>query len=61
MKTVRGLVYPMPFIREIDELARNALSLQCLKKFVALTNRTAKIEIVMNDKHRCFEFTEIAR
>lgn len=60
MDTIGRFVHPVPFVREIYEATRNALTLQALKQLVALANRTAEVEIVMNDKHRCFVLTQVS-
>jgi hypothetical protein len=61
MKTIRRFIDPMSFVWKVDELARNTLSLKCLKQFMSLSDGAAKIKVIMNDQHWRFVLAQIAR
>lgn len=50
----------MSFVGKIDETAGYPLSLESLKEFMPLADRTTEVEVVMDHEHRCFVFAEIA-
>src|SRR5262245_17523526 len=58
--TVLGLQDPVPLIREVEEPARYALTLQRAKEFVPLPDRAAEIEVVLDQEHRRLELAEVA-
>ncbi len=53
--TIRRFCDPVPFIREVNELAGNPLTLQCRKRLLTFTHGNSKVEIIVDDQHRCFE------
>ena len=59
--TVGRLVHPVPFVRKVHKATWHTLTLQALKQLMPLADWTSKVQIVVNDEHRCFVFTKIAR
>lgn len=45
----------MTFVREVNELARNAKSLQSREELVAFADWNPEVEIVVDDQHRSLE------
>lgn len=49
---VGWLVHPVPLVREIDQLARNAPALERGEQLQTLADRDSEIEVVVDDQHR---------
>src|SRR5438067_4101564 len=58
---VRRLRHPVALVREVDELRFDPLPLQRRKQLVALPNRAAEVQIVLDQEHRRLELAEVAR
>jgi len=52
---VCGFVDPVAFIREVDELARDAQTLQGGEELLAFAHGDAEVEVIVDDEHRGFE------
>ncbi len=50
--TVRGLRHPVAFIRKVDVLAGNTLTLQRCEQLIAFAHGNSEVQIVVNDQHR---------
>lgn len=58
---VLWFIDPVTFVGKINHSRSNSLSLQRSKQFMALSDWTTEIEIVVNHEHRGLELAEVAR